>query len=53
MVLQRGLKLSTGCSGSRVSQQVLTKVTTACVLPVATRHELQSNPQMAATCAGL
>ena len=50
VVLQHGLKLSTGCTGSEVS--VTSSVGTH-VSPGATWHELQSNLQMAASSAGL
>ena len=54
MVLQCGLNLSTGYSDSGPSQEVQSKVSRyLCFAPGAAQHELQSDLQMAASCAGL
>ena len=52
-MLQYGQRLSTGCVNPGSSWKIQAKVSPACVLPGATQHELQSDLQMAATCAGL
>ena len=48
-----GLKLSTGSAGSGAFWEGKPGSVTACVMPKATWHEVQSNVQMAGTCAGL
>ena len=53
IVIWHGLKLTTGCTGSGASREVQTKVNHYCALPRTTQYELQSNVQMATTCAQL
>ena len=53
MVLGRGLKLSTECAGFRASHEVQGRVSHHLCSARGHQHELQSNLQFAATCAGL
>ena len=53
VVLQHGLELCTRCNGSGASQEVEAKVSHSCVLPGSSGHDLQSDLQVATTCAGL
>lgn len=48
-VLWCGLKLSTGCADSGASWEVQFTVAINCILPRATKHELQSGLHMTAT----
>ena len=50
MVLQRGLKLSTGCTGSGAFQEVQTNVSHDLCLAQGHQHKLQMDLHVADTC---
>ena len=53
MVLQHGLKLSTGCDDSGAFQEVQAKVSLSLSLSSVTWHEVKSNLEMAAIILNL